>query len=548
MPVPILEQTHDFLSPIRRSPVLFERGGGLLAAVSRGAQIPDPGVLTTRRGGLDITHRAGLLFAGAPLANAWKGATPRARALAEPWLDAWLSQILPDPSLLSSRCSVSYHDETFGDKSVTVRLSQLGLAPLDCIAMAEGSTNESQRSEIEYRITYVAGVPPTADPNSITITYAPTAAALSIPDLLYLWKSLRLLIFGARPMTPQDFVLPAKKVADSDGSINLADLLARAKAALGKMQKDLADLSDSMSGGSHPEKLPERLWTCSFYGVPGSVPFSNTPGDARLTSQAAQISSALTDRYTKAASLINNPTATVADLKSAFAQMFGKEFMVLPPFTLSSSNLQAVQNAFQQSDALVAGDPVAPMRWLTQLSYVRPAIARLDAALGAAEICGESSVTLPELKLGQLPVQTNDRWLGLPWEPDKPANNGRLAFACFTVGEPTAQVPFAGLLIDEWLDRVPSPEEKAALAFHYNEPSASPPHALLLGVCPDQRKYWDDDLVSAILQETLELAKIRTVDLQSIQQVGQILPALYFPLNLRGAAPSAHFFRSEGGI
>ena len=527
----------------------FERGGGLLAAVSRGAQIPDPGVITTRRAGLDITHRAGLLFAGAPLANAWNSAPTRARALGEPWLDAWLSQILPDPSLLSCSCSVSHHDETLGDQRVTVQISQLGLAPLDCIAMAEGSTNESQRSEIEYRILYVAGIPPTADPNSITITYTPTDAdTLSIPDLLYLWKTLRLLIFGARPMTPQDFVLPAKKVADGDGSIKLADLQARAKAALKKMEKDLADLSDSVSGASHPEKLPERLWTCSFYGVPGSVPFSNTPGDARLARQAAQISSALADRYTKAASLVNNPTATAADLKSALAQMFGKEFMVLPPFTLSSSNLQAVQNAFQQSDALVASDPVAPMRWLTQLSYVRPAIARLDAAFAAAEICGESSVTLPALKLGQLPVQANDRWLGLPWTPDKPPSNGRLAFACFTVGEPTAQTSFAGLLVDEWLDRIPLPEEKAALAFHYDEPSASPPHALLLGVCPDQRKYWDDDLVSALLEETLELAKIRTVDLHSIQQVGQILPALYFPLNLRGAAPSAHFFSRAGGV
>jgi hypothetical protein len=477
----------------------FERGGGLLAAVSKGAQIADPGVITTRRAGLDITHRVALLFAGAPLANSWRGVTSRARALAEPWLDTWLSQISQDPSLLSSSCQVDYQDKTLGNKSVTVRISQLGLAPLDCMALAEGSTNEPQRSEIEYRILYAAGIPPTADPNSITITYAPTtAAALSIPDLLYLWKTLRLLILGARPMSPVDFVLPARKAADADGSINAADLLARAKAALKNVQNDLADLSDSMDG-SHPEKLAERLWACSFYGLPGSVPLSNLPGDPRLTSQAAQILSALKDRSTQAANLINNPTATVADLKSAFALMFGKDFVVLPLITLSASNLQAVQDAFQQSDSLVSSDPVAPTRWLTQLSYVRPAIAKVDAAFSAAEICGESA-KLPELKLGQLPVQANDRWLGLPWEPDKPPSNGRLAFACFTVGDPATQTPFAGLFIDEWLDRVPSPVEKAGLAFHYNEPSASPPHALLLGVCPDQRKYWDDDLISALLE------------------------------------------------
>ena len=64
---------------------------------------------------------------------------------------------------------------------------------------------------------------------------------------------------------------------------------------------------------------------------------------------------------------------------------------------------------------------------------------------------------------------------------------------------------------------------------------------MLLAVCPDDRKTWDDDLVTGILQEALELTKIRTVDLDSVQEAGQILPALYFALNLQGAAVSTNF-------
>jgi hypothetical protein len=209
--------------------------------------------------------------------------------------------------------------------------------------------------------------------------------------------------------------------------------------------------------------------------------------------------------------------------------------------SLKTLCLQALQGAFQQSDALVASDKAAPARWLTQLSYVRPAMARLDTAFGLVEISTGNAAKLLSLQLAQLPLQANDRWLALSWDPDTPPANGRVALACFTVGDPTSKTPFAGLLIDEWLDRVPSPEAKAALAFHYDEPNARPPHALLLGVCPDHRETWDDDLVCALLEETLELTKIRTVDLQSIHQVGQILPGLYFPLNLRGATPSVSF-------
>ena len=65
---------------------------------------------------------------------------------------------------------------------------------------------------------------------------------------------------------------------------------------------------------------------------------------------------------------------------------------------------------------------------------------------------------------------------------------------------------------------------------------------------PTSRPSWDDDLLLATLQETLELAQIRTVDLDTVQQVGQILPALYFSLNLQGASLSTNFTVPKGVI
>ncbi|HUD68202.1 MAG TPA: hypothetical protein VMQ17_26710 [Candidatus Sulfotelmatobacter sp.] len=82
---------------------------------------------------------------------------------------------------------------------------------------------------------------------------------------------------------------------------------------------------------------------------------------------------------------------------------------------------------------------------------------------------------------------------------------------------------------------------QTAVAFHFEEPSARAPQALLLATCPDNRETWDDPLLQAVLKETLELAKMRTVDLGSVLQVGQILPALYFALNLESATISTRF-------
>jgi hypothetical protein len=47
------------------------------------------------------------------------------------------------------------------------------------------------------------------------------------------------------------------------------------------------------------------------------------------------------------------------------------------------------------------------------------------------------------------------------------------------------------------------------------------------------------------VEETLALAKVRAVDLDSIQQVGQILPGLYFPFNLQAATVSTQFLLTE---
>src|SRR5262249_33619027 len=139
----------------------------------------------------------------------------------------------------------------------------------------------------------------------------------------------------------------------------------------------------------------------------------------------------------------------------------------------------------------------------------------------------------------------SDRWLALPIDPAKPPAKGRVALSAFSMGDPVTQSSYAGLLVDEWPERIPSTKENAAVVFHYEEPKQRAPQAVLLALCPDARETWDDDLILGTLQETLELAKIRTVDLASVQQVGQILPALYLALNLVGSTVSSNFLVSQ---
>jgi hypothetical protein len=519
----------------------FGTAGGLMDAISKGARPPPPEVINTPRGGLDLTHRLLLLLAGAPqVAAPWTAITQRPRAAAEPRLTAWLSQLLPDPATVT--CNVEYHDQG-GNKVKPVALADLSVGPLDCIAMADAA-EVPQKSELEYRILYAAKLPSDAD--KVTIDFqpaSPPAGWVSFPDFFFLVKSLRDLTGSSRVLTPQDLVLPEKNAQTLGGVVDLTELRARATTTIQNLANDVQALQLAIAGlPGATGPVRDALTRCSFYGVPGSVPYTSSDPDPALADQAASVLKVLQARAAQAGA-VALPTANQDDVLGVFATIFGKGLIILPRFT--PPDAPSLAEAFGQSNSLVAADPTAPARWIMQLTHIRPAISRLDAGLSLAQIIGAATDATAQLLLGQLPAVANDRWLGLPIDPTNPPAKGRVAFACLTQGSPVTDAPYAGLIMDEWLERIPSAQETAAVAFHYEEPKARAPQSLLLAVCPDASEIWDDQLVSEILQETLELAKIRTVDLDSVKQVGEILPALYFPLNLKGATVSANFTLQE---
>jgi hypothetical protein len=542
-----LDDAADALGDLSLSEAVFQilrgnygRAGTLLDAISKGQRPPTPDVVDTPRGGLDLTHRVALLLAGTPTpSTVWSGGSLHPRGTVEPGLDAWLSQTLPDPATVL--CAVRYHDAT-GDHEVAISLRDLDLRPLDVLALSEIS-DTPQMGELEARILYAAAVSiGSPDATDLQIDFAPASlgpTSISFPDFFFLARSFRLLVSAARPLNPQDLTVPEVNAADAGGAVVLTDLPTRIGAAMTTLQNDLAALNTAAGGlPGAPDPVRAALLRCSFYGVPGSIPLSISGPDPNLATQAASVAAILQDRLNQASKVVV-ASASMADLFTIPKTIFGADFVVLPHFT--PPDFPSLQAAFAQSSSLVASDPQAPARWLTQLSHLRPGISRLDTALTLAQLLGASDADPSALLLGQLPAVANDRWLGLPLDPANPPARGRVAFACVTAGDPRTESSYAGLLIDEWPERIPSTQENAAVAFHYEEPKARAPQALLLAVCPDARPTWDDDLVTGILEEALELAKIRAVDLDSVQEVGQILPALYFALNLEGATVSVNF-------
>lgn len=517
----------------------FGRGGGLMNAISQGSRPPNPDVVDTPRGGIDLTHRVAVLLAGAPTANPlWGGMPEHPRAASEQWLDAWVSQLLPDPATV--RCEVQSIDSSKNPQSKIIALSDLKVGPLDLLSLSDAA-EVPQRSELENRIIYAAALPATSTNIQIVFQSAALpAGSVLFPDALFLAQTLRRFLGACRSIEPQDLTTPENNAAKAGGAIDLAELKTRASAMLAQLASDVEALQTALLGfPGTTGPIRDALIQCSWYGVTGSIPNTTTGPDAALADQASSVIKELQARWKKGMAP-DLTKAQFADYQGIFKAVFADDFAILPHVT--PPDLGTLQAAFGQSSALIASDAQAPARWFRQLAHVRPGISRLDLALSVAQAFSTNAMYPPALSLAQLPpVPAPDRWLALPLDSTQTPQKGRVALACVTTGNPTIQATYAGLVVDEWPERIPNAQAQTAVAFHFEEPAARAPQALLLAVCPDNRATWDDALLQAVLAETLELAKIRTVDLNSMQRAGQILPALYFALNLANATVSTRF-------
>jgi hypothetical protein len=146
-----------------------------------------------------------------------------------------------------------------------------------------------------------------------------------------------------------------------------------------------------------------------------------------------------------------------------------------------------------------------------------------------------------QLSVAQLPRAEDDRWVALPLPGGKTLGAGRLSLVIQSTTPVDPTRPVCGLLVDEWVEVVPNPEETTALTFQFDPPDVCAPQAVLLAVPPIPGKAWNAWDLQRVLLETLDLAKLRAVEPQSLGELSHYLPALYFGLNAADAAVATDF-------
>jgi hypothetical protein len=343
----------------------------------------------------------------------------------------------------------------------------------------------------------------------------------------------------ARPLEPRDLLAP-DRAADAETADRLpAEAAARADRALSDLETAIDALDDALDPLDveprpiSPDLTPLRdaLIGAAAFGVASAIPARRRGGGAdelELLLVLGKSVRAELERRRENAVAAASPAARIT-------AVFGEGFRFLTRFVPASAG--------ELDQALNVGPtprptPAAVRQWMHGVAHVRPPTRRLRHLEMVARALG---ATFPQADIVQLPHRS------APWaaetfgdEENRPPS-GIASIALLRAVSPDVDEPWVGFVVDDWTEMIPNRVESTAVAFHYDDPGAEAPQTVLLAVPPGNEETWSLDAVVGILRETLELAKIRAVDGELLEQLSQVLPATYIAANPRNDTISTIF-------
>jgi len=529
----------------------YLRAGATLDAVSRGEAPGEIQVLNTPQSGVAFTQRLVVLLNTSVTSDpSWN--SERARAIAEPALNAWAEQLLGDPSKV--RCKAEYYNhgkqpgEDDPDGFTNLSLELLGLCALDLI-YAHPLTDISQQTELELRLTRVAlqkkpeGV---AEDAGLRLVFAKDESfgydEMTFQNFFEWVRNIKELITNSRALESRDLTLAGTSgSSETDIAIlntHLKSVMQIWDDAKEQLLNALSIISDNPTS-TDVETLQDVIEQFSAFAVQNAVPrfILGNVGEIHkdLTTQAQGVNSQILEIDNRLASI---SSSGLNGYIAKFSVLFGEGFRILLPFKLddqaSLNENYRFRPALQRRQS--AGDAGSDkiITWLQTVARVREGVRRLEDVVTYSEILGRDDQMT--LQVMQLPSSAEDAW-NLPKGMAEKAGATSITFCIqktldLTKLDPTTTL--VGLMVDEWVEVIPSTKVQTSLVFHYDAPGAAAPQAILLAILPDLKKKWDESTLAAILNETLDLAKLRTVDYDSLSKVGHLLPALFVAHNVGG--------------
>jgi hypothetical protein len=559
------------------------KSGAIADAIAKGNNMPEIDVINTPRSGIAVNQRFTLHLENNPaMSTGWSNAgvpmSPRANA--EPYINRWVGQLLRDPANI--QCT--FKSAATVPNATTVTVADLNLQPIDLLFLANDEITNDE-SELAQRVrryarsrTYTVGSlanQKIGRSEKITIDFhlAPnkSPSIISFEEMLSVLKCSRDIITSCRSLRTTDYVTPteAAGVANDydNGNFYTSRLLAAKTDFETKLSLLDAELQNVLTSTLPPSlaTLKGRVHNLSWYSLEQTVyeyfPDETAEDFTAITQRATAISSEAHARLASyyavfpplPAPVPTVPTsgddAFINKCLQAYQALFGRAFIALPRFKLRSGDQSSLNAQLSTNPTTTllnghASNPYVMDEWLCGISKVRKNTANYEFLSALASGINLDAFT-DDRKLfpAQVPYNassTTDRWLGSTVNNSAALQEGRVAFALSVPGGSSSYnmgTYEVGLMIDEWVDVIPSKNQTTGIAFHANQPNQKPPQCLLLGLTPKITGRWDWADIVDMINETFDLAKKRAVsyDMISGTPVGQLSPTFVMPFSAANA-------------
>jgi hypothetical protein len=391
-------------------------------------------------------------------------------------------------------------------------------------------------TELDCRVLAAAAVP-----GGSHIDYGTGGSSRTFAAVLELAHTIGDLLAVARPLMPSDLVAPVDAGTATVRDTDAQEAAMRARAAMQQLRDATRALDQAQKAvaasltANQPPAASEvialrvALAQAASFGVLGAYPAADAT-TADLAAAGDATVKELTGRAGAAPALdATDPTALESAAIDAMHAVFGRDFLFLPKL------VAPLAGALAAAPALV-GDAQLPRRVLQQLARVRQRLMRWRAmwlygqALGAAP---------PAFDVVQYPKATT--WAA---RPDATIVPGTVSLILHRPTQAAAESGWAGFVVDEWNETVPSDVQKTSVSFRYETPVAEAPQVVLIAVPPDQTAPWDTDTLIDTVRETLLLAQVRGVDGSLLEGLRPFLPAICLTGNTANEAVSTDFLQS----
>jgi hypothetical protein len=522
-----------------------------LRNLSRGGRPPNPEVAQSPHAGRGVTHRLVYVFPDPQpaLSTNWPAAMS-ARAQAEPALNAWLGSLIGDPSKV--KASVTFTTST-GPQTVAVYLGnrsdplakQLGLHPLDVLALARALPQPGQAGLLDTRIIFAAiGDDPTK--TDARIDFEPTAGFdpavdRTFPEVMELAGVLGQALAGSRAMgfadllSPSDLPdeLPAAEPAAVTSAIALESRVTAAKQALDARQTAVQNALSALDAATPSTVAALRQALRSAAEIAPEQAFAPSSASAAAVGDSAsellRDFSRRKDKITQLESSAAPGEAAALRLQRASSilkAIYGADLLVMP--SLAPPRSGELVQALAAQPTLLGGDNRAPFRFVEQAWHSREQLAKVRKLALYARALGAA---VPRADVVQFPFVPGEKWLALPFATTPEESRvATVLFSQTTALDPTSGA-WRGIVFDSWTEGIPATTQPTSIAFNYNGPRAEAPQCVLVVAPSGAAAQWSADDIVATLEETLDLAKIRAVDRELLGNLGQVLPATMIPMS-----------------